>query len=81
MQLTYPIFSNEKEASVMSTMKQRVLAMLALAALSVFAVPAEQAESSAQPTRPAENKSGYAPVNGLKMYVESDQSPLPDRVR
>jgi pimeloyl-ACP methyl ester carboxylesterase len=54
----------------MSTMQQRVLAMLALAAVSVFAVAVEQAESSAQPTKPAEKKTGYAPVNGLKMYYE-----------
>ena len=54
----------------MSTMQQRVLAMLALAAASVFAVAVEQAESSAQPTKPAEKKTGYAPVNGLKMYYE-----------
>jgi pimeloyl-ACP methyl ester carboxylesterase len=51
-------------------MLQRVLAMFALAAASVFAVAAEKAESSAQPTKPAEKKTGYAPVNGLKMYYE-----------
>jgi pimeloyl-ACP methyl ester carboxylesterase len=51
-------------------MQQRVLAMLALAAASVFAVAVEQAESSAQPKKPAEKKTGYAPVNGLKMYYE-----------
>jgi pimeloyl-ACP methyl ester carboxylesterase len=54
----------------MSTMQQRALAMLALAAASAFAVALEQAESSAQPTKPAEKKTGYAPVNGLKMYYE-----------
>jgi pimeloyl-ACP methyl ester carboxylesterase len=54
----------------MSTMLQRVLAMLALAAVSVFAVAVEQTESSAQPTKPAKKKTGYAPVNGLKMYYE-----------
>ena len=56
----------------MGTMQQRVLslAMLALAATSGFAVAAEQAESSAQPTKPQEKKTGYAPVNGLKMYYE-----------
>jgi len=55
----------------MSTMQQGVLAMLALAAAaSVFAVAVGQAESSAQPTKPAEKKTGYAPVNGLKMYYE-----------
>jgi pimeloyl-ACP methyl ester carboxylesterase len=54
----------------MSAMQQGVLAMLALAAVSVFAVAVVQAESSAQPTKPAEKKTGYAPVNGLKMYYE-----------
>jgi pimeloyl-ACP methyl ester carboxylesterase len=54
----------------MSTMQQRVLAMFALAAASGFAVAGKQAESSAQPTKPAEKKTGYAPVNGLKMYYE-----------
>jgi hypothetical protein len=49
-------------------MQQRVLAMLALAAASVFAAAVEQAESSAQPTKPAKKTTGYAPVNGLKMY-------------
>jgi pimeloyl-ACP methyl ester carboxylesterase len=51
-------------------MQQRVLGMLALAAASVFAVAVEQAESSAQPKKPAERKTGYAQVNGLKMYYE-----------
>jgi pimeloyl-ACP methyl ester carboxylesterase len=46
------------------------LAMLALAAASVLAVAVEQAESAAQPAKPAEKKTGYAPVNGLKMYYE-----------
>ena len=55
---------------MMSTMQQRVLAMLALAAAAAFAVAGEQAESSAQPTKPPEKKTGYAPVNGLKMYYE-----------
>jgi pimeloyl-ACP methyl ester carboxylesterase len=51
-------------------MQQWVLAMLALAAASVFAVAVEQAGSSAQPKKPVEKKTGYAPVNGLKMYYE-----------
>jgi pimeloyl-ACP methyl ester carboxylesterase len=51
-------------------MQQRVLAMLALAAASVFAVAVGQGESSAQPTTQGEKKTGYAPVNGLKMYYE-----------
>jgi pimeloyl-ACP methyl ester carboxylesterase len=59
---------NEKEVSMMSTMQQWVIATVAAA--SVFAVAVEQAESSAQPTRPAEKKTGYAAVNGLQMYYE-----------
>src|SRR5260370_3879270 len=55
---------------VMSTMQLPVFAMLALAAASVFAVAGEQAESPAQPTKRAEKKTGYATVNGLKMYYE-----------
>ena len=54
----------------MSTTQQWVLAMFALAAASVFAVAVQQPESSAKPTKPAEKKTGYAPVNGLKMYYE-----------
>src|SRR5579862_4955981 len=53
----------------MSTMQQAVLAMFALAAASGFAVAAE-AKSAAQPTKPAEKKTGYAPVNGLTIYYE-----------
>jgi pimeloyl-ACP methyl ester carboxylesterase len=41
-----------------------------LAAASVFAVAEERVESSAQPREPAGKKTGYAPVNGLKMYYE-----------
>jgi hypothetical protein len=54
----------------MRAVPQQVLAMLALAAASVCAVAGEHAELSAPPTRPAEKKTGYAPVNGLKMYYE-----------
>jgi pimeloyl-ACP methyl ester carboxylesterase len=54
----------------MNPMQQGALAMLALAAPSVFTVAVGQAESSAQPTKPAKKKTGYAPVNGLKMYYE-----------
>jgi pimeloyl-ACP methyl ester carboxylesterase len=54
----------------MSKMRQRFVAMLALAAAPVFAVAVEQAESSAHPTKAPEKKTGYAPVNGLKMYYE-----------
>jgi pimeloyl-ACP methyl ester carboxylesterase len=55
---------------MMSAVQQRVLAILALVAASVFAVAAEPATSSAKPTKPAEKKTGYAAVNGLKMYYE-----------
>jgi pimeloyl-ACP methyl ester carboxylesterase len=54
----------------MSTLQQLVFAIPALAAASAFAVAVEQAGSSAQPKKPAEKKTGYAPVNGLKMYYE-----------
>jgi pimeloyl-ACP methyl ester carboxylesterase len=54
----------------MSTMQQRILAILAFAAPSVFAVAVEPAASSAKATKPLEKKTGYAPVNGLKMYYE-----------
>ena len=54
----------------MRTMQQRALAMFALASASVYAVAVEQAGSSAQPAKPAEKKTGYAPVNRLKMYYE-----------
>jgi pimeloyl-ACP methyl ester carboxylesterase len=54
----------------MNPMQQGALAMLALAAPSVFTVAVGQAESSAQPTKPAKKRTGYAPVNGLKMYYE-----------
>jgi pimeloyl-ACP methyl ester carboxylesterase len=54
----------------MSTMQLPIFAMIALAAASVFAVAGEQAESPAQPTKRAEKKTGYATVNGLKMYYE-----------
>jgi pimeloyl-ACP methyl ester carboxylesterase len=50
--------------------QQRAVAMLAVAAASVFAVAVTQAESPGQPRKPAEKKTGYAPVNGLKMYYE-----------
>jgi pimeloyl-ACP methyl ester carboxylesterase len=54
----------------MRTTQQRAVAMLAVAAASVFAVAVKQAESSAQPRKPAERRTGHAPVNGLKMYYE-----------
>jgi pimeloyl-ACP methyl ester carboxylesterase len=45
--------------------------MFVLAAASAFVLAVGQAESSAQPIKPAEKKTGYAPVNGLKMYYET----------
>jgi pimeloyl-ACP methyl ester carboxylesterase len=69
--------SSEMGVSVMSSVPLRVFVMLAIAALPVFAVAAEQAESSVessvqttQRTKTAAKKTGYAPVNGLKMYYE-----------
>jgi pimeloyl-ACP methyl ester carboxylesterase len=58
-------------------MQQLVFAMPALAAVSVFAIAVVQAESSAQPKKPAEKKTGYAPVNGLKMYYEITGEGMP----
>jgi pimeloyl-ACP methyl ester carboxylesterase len=55
---------------MMSTLQQAVLTMLAVAAASIFAVAGNQPKSSAQPTQPAKKKTGYAPVNGVKMYYE-----------
>jgi pimeloyl-ACP methyl ester carboxylesterase len=55
---------------MMNTLQQSVLAMLALAAVPLFAMTGEQTESSAQPTKPTRRKTGYAPVNGLRMYYE-----------
>lgn len=53
----------------MCIMPKRVLAMLAFTVASIVAVAAARAEPSV-PTRPEEKKTGYAPVNGLKMYYE-----------
>lgn len=54
----------------MNAMSQCVLAMLAVTAASVFVITAARADPGPQPTKPAEKRSGYAPVNGLKMYYE-----------
>jgi len=56
----------------MNAKQQRARATLALAAASIFAmaVAAEQAKSSEPPATSARKKTGYAPVNGLKMYYE-----------
>jgi pimeloyl-ACP methyl ester carboxylesterase len=54
----------------MSAMQQRGLAIFALAAMSALAVAAAQDQSRGQQGPPVEKKTGYAPVNGLKMYYE-----------
>src|SRR6516165_529581 len=54
----------------MSTMQQGVFAILALATASVFAVAVERGKGSVQPTKTAETTTGYAMVNGIKMYYE-----------
>jgi pimeloyl-ACP methyl ester carboxylesterase len=54
----------------MSTLQQGVLAMLAIAVGPFLAVGMQYAASTTQPKIPAEKKTGYAPVNGLKMYYE-----------
>ena len=53
----------------MTSMQHQALALIALAAPLVFAVVAQSAEQPARPSQ-AEKKTGYAPVNGLKMYYE-----------
>jgi pimeloyl-ACP methyl ester carboxylesterase len=50
--------------------QQRVFGMLILVAASILAFAVEQAETSAQPAKPEAKTTGYAPVNGLKMYYE-----------
>jgi pimeloyl-ACP methyl ester carboxylesterase len=47
----------------MRTVQERVLVVLAVAAATLLAVAGDNA-------KPAEKKTGYAPVNGLKMYYE-----------
>lgn len=54
----------------MKAEQRHALATLALAAASIFAVSIEQAQSSENLAMPAKKKTGYAPVNGLKMYYE-----------
>jgi pimeloyl-ACP methyl ester carboxylesterase len=70
MSRSFGAISSEKGVSVMSSMPLRIFVMLAISALPVFAVAAEQAESSVQMAKSAAKKTGYAPVNGLKMYYE-----------
>ena len=54
----------------MKSIVQGVLTILALTAVAAFAVAAEPAEPSAPSARPTEKKTGYAEVNGLRMYYE-----------
>jgi pimeloyl-ACP methyl ester carboxylesterase len=61
---------NEKEISAMSTLQQGVLAMLGIGVVPLLAVGVQQATSPTRPTNTAGKKTGYAPVNGLKMYYE-----------
>ena len=63
-------FQTKKELSAMITMQQGILGTLALGAAAVFAVAVVQTEASAQSRNPAEKRTGYAAVNGLKMYYE-----------
>ncbi len=54
----------------MVTMQNAIFIVLAIATASASAVAGEQTKSSAKPTTPAKKRSGYAPVNRLKMYYE-----------
>jgi pimeloyl-ACP methyl ester carboxylesterase len=54
----------------MNASQRRLLAMLALAMAAAWAAAMGQVEPSARQTTPAGKKTGYAPVNGLKMYYE-----------
>lgn len=55
----------------MSTVQQRALAILVIGVVPILSVATQQVASFAQqPTNPIEKKTGYAPVNGLKMYYE-----------
>jgi pimeloyl-ACP methyl ester carboxylesterase len=49
---------------------QGVFTMVALTAGAAFAVATEPTEPSAPAAKPLEKKTGYAAVNGLKMYYE-----------
>lgn len=53
----------------MTTIQQQIPTVIALATASVFAVVAHSADQPARSSQ-AEKKTGYAPVNGLKMYYE-----------
>jgi pimeloyl-ACP methyl ester carboxylesterase len=60
-----------RRSQAMTIIQQLVLAMLGMTAASVFAVAAEPLDKPAtQQKEPVEKKTGYAPVNGLKMYYE-----------
>ncbi len=54
----------------MRTVQKWAFAILALVAASALAVAVGHGELSQQPAKPAEKITGYAQVNGLKMYYE-----------
>lgn len=54
----------------MPIIMQFVFVGLTLSVGTVFAVAAEQAKSTVSLVKSVEKKTGYAPVNGLKMYYE-----------
>jgi pimeloyl-ACP methyl ester carboxylesterase len=54
----------------MTTLKNVVPAVLVLTPALVFAVAAQPPDKSETPNTPVKKKTGYAPVNGLKMYYE-----------
>jgi len=54
----------------MRTSRNVVLAVLAMTVTLALAVAAQTGDKSGPSSEPAEKKTGYAPVNGLKMYYE-----------
>ncbi len=54
----------------MGTLLHRILMVLTFAAVSAFAVVQVDAESNGQSKTSATKQTGYAPVNGLRMYYE-----------
>lgn len=61
----------------MSTLQQAVRTMLAITIMPLLAVAADHSASLGQPEKPVARKTGYAPVNGLKMYYEICGEGLP----
>ena len=61
----------------MTTVQNLVLSVLAMTVALAFGVAAQPAEKSEPPSRSVEKKTGYAPVNGLKMYYEISGSGKP----